>query len=174
MTERNRRKRFSRRHAIAGTTAALAIPLILAPQRPALGQFRSRLDSQRFYFDGQPNRTEAQAILKAILRERQPIPGRVVLEVPDIAENGAAVPIRIAVNCAMTWDDYPKVVHLLAMENPFTEVGKYWFTPDSGNAEVTLRCRLRASGIVVAIAEMIDGTVGLAQSDVSVTLGSCS
>lgn len=159
---------------VSRRSVCLALSAAAVAARPARAAFRSRFEAHRFDFDGRPDRAEAQAILDAILAGRVPDREIVTLEAPDIADNGAAVPVRIAVDCAMTAADYPRVVHLLAMENPFTEVAKYWFTPHGGVAEVNLRCRLRASGPIIAVAEMNDGRAAMARRDISVTLGSCS
>ena len=74
----------------------------------------------------------------------------------------------------MTVMEYPTVVHILALENPFPEIAKYKFTPACGIAKVSARIRMRATAPLVAIAEMSDGSVGVAEKLVNVTLGACS
>lgn len=74
----------------------------------------------------------------------------------------------------MTEMDFPKVIHILALENPFPEIAKYKFTPACGVARVSARIRMRATAPLVAIAEMSDGSVGVSEKLVNVTLGACS
>ena len=84
------------------------------------------------------------------------------------------VPINFSVNCSMINDDYPEVVHILVLDNPFPEIAKFYFTPQSGEAELSIRIRMRTSSNIIAIAEMADGTIGQTQSFVDVTIGACS
>ena len=74
----------------------------------------------------------------------------------------------------MEKQDWPKLVHFLAMDNPFPEVAKFYFTPACGEAEVAFRCRMRTSSYLVVIAEMADNTVAMTRRYVDVTLGACS
>ena len=136
--------------------------------------FRDRFQSFRQTFRVEPDREEAERIVRHIIRGRELRSDLVHLEAPDIAENGSAVPIRIRVNCAMTDTDYPAIVHVLALENPFPEIAKYRFTPACGRAQVTSRIRMRATAPIVVIAEMSDDSVGMTEKTVSVTLGACS
>ena len=136
--------------------------------------FRDRFQSFRQTFRVEPDREEAERIVRHIIRGRQLRSDLLQLEAPDVAENGSAVPIRILVNCAMTDADYPAIVHVLALENPFPEIAKYRFTPACGRAQVTSRIRMRATAPIVVIAEMSDGSVGMTEKTVSVTLGACS
>ena len=96
------------------------------------------------------------------------------LNAPDIAENGNTVPINFSVNCSMLNEDYPKVVHILVLDNPFPEIAKFYFTPQSGEADLSIRIRMRTSSDIIAIAEMADGTIGQTKSYVEVTIGACS
>jgi sulfur-oxidizing protein SoxY len=96
------------------------------------------------------------------------------LQVPDTVEDGNVVPLTFKINCSMKKDDYPKKVHILALENPFPEVAIYEFFPENGNAEVSFRCRMRTSSFIMVIAEMNDGRIGTEKKYVDVMLGACS
>ena len=74
----------------------------------------------------------------------------------------------------MKKNDYPKKVHVLALENPFPEVAIYEFFPENGNTEVSFRCRMRTSSFIMIIAEMNDGRIGKEKKYVDVMLGACS
>ncbi len=136
--------------------------------------FRDRFQSFRQTFRVEPDPVEAQRIVDNIIRSRPLREGLIEATTPDIAENGNLVPVTFKVNCSMTGDDYPFLVHVVALDNPFPEIAKYRFTPACGEAEVSFRCRMRATSHLVFIAEMADETVGMQKNWVNVTLGACS
>ncbi|MGQ0662848.1 MAG: thiosulfate oxidation carrier protein SoxY [Pseudomonadota bacterium] len=99
--------------------------------------------------------------------------GRVRVRMPEIAENGNTVPITVAVDSPMTADNYVKAVHVVTDNNPRPEVVSVYFTPLTGNAELSTRMRLAQTMNVIAYAEMSDGTVWSARTEVKVTIGGC-
>ena len=136
--------------------------------------FRDRFQTYRQTFRIEPDPEEAKRIVKNIIKGREIRPDLINLKAPDIAENGNTVPISFSVDCSMADNDFPKTVHILVLDNPFPEIAKFYFTPSSGEANVSIRIRMRTSSNIVAIAEMADGTVGEAKSYVDVTIGACS
>ena len=94
-----------------------------------------------------------------------PLDGGVVLEVPEIADNGGAVPIRAAAEGA-------RRIALFADANPSPGVAVFAFGPLATPAAMT-RIRLAGSQNVVAVAEMADGTFRKASRAVAVTAGGC-
>ena len=89
----------------------------------------------------------------------------VSLDVPEIADNGGAVPVRVAAEGA-------RRIALFADANPNPGVAVFSFgrlTPP----EATIRIRLARSQNVIAVAEMADGTFRKASRQVSVTVGGC-
>jgi len=119
------------------------------------------------------NRQKAEEILANVIQGRSLREGLIEATTPDIAEDGGAVPISFRVNCSMTNDDYPKTVHVIGMVNPTPEIARYHFTNACGEAAVVFRCRMHASSKLSFVANMADGTVGLAQRFVTVTAGGC-
>jgi sulfur-oxidizing protein SoxY len=99
--------------------------------------------------------------------------GKLKLDLPEIAENGLVVPINIEVESPMTDADYVKAVHVFAEGNPFPQVLTYKFTPACGRAAASLRMRLAATQMVVAVAETSTGQLYTAKSEVKVTIGGC-
>ena len=136
--------------------------------------FRDRFQSYRQTFRVEPDKKEAERIIKSIIKGRDIVPGLIKLDVPDIAEDGNVVPVSFSIKCKMTNSDYPKRVHVLGLENPFPEIAIYEFFPESGKADVSFRCRLRTSSHLMIIADMQDGTVSLEKKYVDVMLGACS
>ena len=99
--------------------------------------------------------------------------GRISLELPQIAENGNTVPIAFEVDSPMTESDYVKVVHIFAEQNPLPDVASFYFTPRSGKARASTRMRMLKTQKIVAVAEMSDGSVYMAKTEVKVTIGGC-
>jgi len=136
--------------------------------------YRDRFQSYRQTFRIEPNSEETARIIKNIIGGRTLSEGLIELEVPDIAEDGNVVPVKFNINCSMSREDYPKKVHVLALENPFPEVAVYNFFPDMGKAEVSFRCRMRTSAFLMIIAEMSDDRVSIEKKYIDVMLGACS
>ncbi len=99
--------------------------------------------------------------------------GRISLELPQIAENGNTVPIAFEIDSPMTESDYVKVVHIFAEKNPLPDVASFYFTPRSGKARASTRMRMLKTQNIVAVAEMSDGSVYMAKTEVKVTIGGC-
>ncbi len=99
--------------------------------------------------------------------------GRISLELPQIAENGNTVPIAFEVESPMTEADYVKAVHIFSEKNPLPNVASFHFTPRSGRARASTRMRMAKTQDIVAVAEMSDGSVYMAKTEVKVTIGGC-
>jgi len=94
-----------------------------------------------------------------------PQDGGVRLDVPEIADNGGAVPVRVAADGA-------KRIALFAEANPYPGVAVFAFGP-LAPAQATIRIRLARSQKVIAVAELADGTFRRATRRVAVTVGGC-
>ena len=95
-----------------------------------------------------------------------PLKGGVLLEVPEIADNGGSVPVRIAAEGA-------RRIALFADGNPNPGVAVFTFgrlVPPAA----TIRIRLAGSQNVIAVAEMADGTFRQASQAIAVTVGGCA
>ena len=86
---------------------------------------------------------------------------------PDIAENGAVVPIA-----ASTALPGVKRIAFLVEKNPTTLAGVFDFT-DAVESSVKTRIKMGQTSNVLAVAIMGDGKVLYAQKEVKVTLGGC-
>lgn len=103
----------------------------------------------------------------------EPKEGRVTLTMSEVAENGATVPYAIKVQSPMTAQDYVKAIYVLGENNPAPEAAIFHLTPDCGAAEVSGRMRLARTQNVFAVAEMSDGGVYFAKTEIKVTVGGC-
>jgi sulfur-oxidizing protein SoxY len=116
---------------------------------------------------------EVEAALKKLYGDKKMAKGKVTLDLPQIAENGLVVPINVSVESKMTAAEYVKAVHVFADGNPLPGVVSYRFTPESGQAAANIRMRLARTQNVIAVAEMSDGKLYTAKSEVKVTIGGC-
>jgi len=114
-----------------------------------------------------------EAWMQEILGERTAEEGRIVLDLPEIAENGNTVPLSVEVGSPMTEDDYVEALHIMTERNPDPQVATFRFSPRSGRAAVSTRIRLAESGRVHAVAEMSDGSVYTVSRQIEVTIGGC-
>ena len=115
----------------------------------------------------------AAAAIKKITGGKEKISSKVVLDTPQIAENGSTVPITVRVNSPMNASDNVKSLHLWADGNPNPNVASFHFTELSAKAQVATRIRLMKTQNVIAVAEMGDGSFALAKSKIKVTIGGC-
>ncbi len=98
---------------------------------------------------------------------------KVHLKAPEIAENGAVVPVKITVDSPMTPKSYVKAIHLIATKNGNVRVANVYLTPANGKAMFATRIKLGTTQEVLAIAEMSDGHFLTAAQNVKVTIGGC-
>ena len=95
-----------------------------------------------------------------------PVEGGVRLDVPEIADNGGAVPVRVAAPGARRLALFPD-------GNPRPRAAVFRFgtlvPPDART-----RIRLAKSQTVTAVAEMADGTFRRAARKIAVTVGGCA
>ncbi len=91
----------------------------------------------------------------------------VVFTAPDIAENGAVVPIAVSTTLPGV-----KRIAFLVEKNPTTLAGVFEFT-DAVETSVSTRIKMGETSNVLAVAMLADGRVLYAQKEVKVTLGGC-
>ena len=91
----------------------------------------------------------------------------IVLTAPDIAENGAVVPIA-----ASTTLPGVKRIAFMIEKNPTTLAGVFEFT-EFVDTSVSTRVKMAQTSNVLAVAIMGDGKVLYTQKEVKVTLGGC-
>ena len=117
---------------------------------------------------------EVEQAIAAILDGRTPEEGGITLEVPRVAENGAQVPISIAVDSPMTAEDHVTAIHMLTPQNPTPGAGRFRLTPALARAEVATRIRLAEEQEILVLAELSDGRVRTAAVSIAVTVGGCA
>ena len=116
---------------------------------------------------------DIRPLVDEITHGKQPLPGGIEVELPQIAENGNSVPMRVRVPSPMTGKDHVTAIHILAERNPRPRVASFYLQPASGRAEVSTRVRLAGTQSVTVIAALSDGTFRMTSTAVLVTSGAC-
>jgi sulfur-oxidizing protein SoxY len=147
-----------KRRAFLAAMAAGALPAA-AQQPPALQRFQPAQD--------------IQPLLRKLTGGATPERGGVEIELPQIAENGNSVPMRIRVASPMSPGDYVKAIYIFAERNPRPLVATFHLNAQSGRAEVTTRVRLAGTQKVRALAELSGDRFVIGAMDVLVTAAAC-
>ena len=111
--------------------------------------------------------------LDAYLAGRKPRFERLRLELPPLAENGFAVPVRIAVAGPFAPGPYVRSIRLFSEANPVPDMAVFEFPAPLERVELDSRIRLAGTQQIVAAAEMTDGRLYAAAMEVVVTLAGC-
>ena len=141
---------MKRRDFLAGAAGALALP------RTAFAQVDPLDPLVRAFANG------------AAVRK-----GKVTLVLPQLADNGNSVPIRITVDSPMTAADHVKSIHLYSERNPVPNMANFYLGPRAGKAEINSRVRLAGSQRVTAVAKLSDGSFWYDAAPIVVTLSAC-
>jgi len=98
---------------------------------------------------------------------------KIKLTVPEIAENGAVVPVKINVESPMTEADHVKAIHVLSTKNGNARCADVMLTPMNAKGYFATRVKLGGTQDVVALVELSDGSFLRASKPVKVTIGGC-
>lgn len=101
------------------------------------------------------------------------VSAKVNLKVPEIAENGAVVPVTVEIDHPMTDSNYVKAIHVLTEKNANSRCIDVHLSPANGKAMLATRVKLGETQEIVAIAELSNGTFLMASQSVKVTIGGC-
>jgi sulfur-oxidizing protein SoxY len=144
----------SRRCLLAG---ALSLALFAVSPAPAEATPESMAEAMREALGGSPE-----------IR-----PGRVRLEIPELAENGNSVPLKVSVDSPMTAADHVAMIYVFSEKNPSPNVVRFHLGSRSGRARVQTSIRLASTQRITAVAKMSDGSLWSATANVIVTAGAC-
>ena len=98
-----------------------------------------------------------------------PAPSRdIVIEAPQIAENGAVVPIEIQSNIPGT-----RSIAVLVEKNPFPYAASFDFAQGAALPFVALRVKMGETSNVRVVVATADGKFHAAVKEVKVTIGGC-
>jgi sulfur-oxidizing protein SoxY len=149
-----RSNHHSRRAVLAGGVSILLLPL-------SAGMAAATPDDM------------AQAMEEALGKGAAARPGRVKLELPQLAENGNSVPLTVSVESPMSAADHVRTIYIFSERNPVANVVRFHLGPRSGVARVQTSIRLAGTQRITAIARMSDGSLWSGGADVVVTQAAC-
>jgi len=121
-----------------------------------------------------PNALSYKAAIDAIAGGKTPkTSDKVKLKVPEIAENGAVVPVTVNIDSPMTDADYVTSIHILAAKNSNARCIDVHLTPANGKAMFSTRIKLGGTQEITALIELSSGDYLIASQSVKVTIGGC-
>ena len=126
---------------------------------------RAAADAAKWPKDAFTQKTQAEAI-KTLYGKDAEASDKVKLDAPEIAENGAVVPISVS----STLPDVTSIA-ILVSENPFPLAASYKI-PAGTSASVSNRLKMAKTSNVTALVEF-GGKVYSASKEVKVTVGGC-
>ena len=148
----NRREMLARSAAVAALLAAAGV----LPARAQAAWNKAAFESKT-----------VDDVIKALGIARPVESKDIVFTAPDIAENGAVVPIG-----ASTTVPGVKRIAFIVTKNPTPLAGVFEFS-DAVEISVSTRVKMAQTSNVLAVAITGDGKVLFAQKEVKVTLGGC-
>ena len=149
----------TRREMLSRSAVVVAAALAAAGVLPA----RAQAAWNKAAFDAR----SVDEVLRALGAARQLESTDVELTAPDIAENGAVVPL--AASCALP--NVRQIVFLIE-KNPTTLAGSFEFT-EWVETSIGTRVKMAQTSNVYAVALLGDGRTLYAKKEVKVTLGGC-
>ena len=116
---------------------------------------------------------EQAAAIRAFTGGAVPREGKVTLDVPQLVDNGNAVPLTVSVDSPMTANEHVAAIAIFNERNPQVDVVTFTLGPRAGKAMVSTRIRLATSQKLVAVARMSDGSYWSGSASMVVTLAAC-
>jgi sulfur-oxidizing protein SoxY len=120
-----------------------------------------------------PDRPSLAAAIRSFTGDAPVTEGRVKFEIAPLVENGNAVPVKIEVDSPMTAEAHVRRIAMITEKNPQPDVAVFHLGPRAGRAQVSTRIRLATSQVVVALAELSDGSFAISRTNVVVTIAAC-
>jgi sulfur-oxidizing protein SoxY len=150
------RRKFVKTATFVGATAAVGSSALLMPQR-VLAAYATEGFKAR----------DVNGALTGSLGTAEHTPSdSVKLKAPDIAENGAVVPITVSSSM-----DNVTGMSIIAESNPGPLTSTYVLSPES-EAYVSIRIKMAKTGNIIGVVKA-DGKLYSASKEVKVTIGGC-
>jgi sulfur-oxidizing protein SoxY len=121
--------------------------------------------------DAEATPSDAKKLLADLTGEVEQQKGGVKITLPAATDQARHVPMRVSVESPMTDQDHVKAIHVVAERNPTPAVASFHLSPANGKAEISTRIRLLQTQVVVAAAEMSDGSVRVGKARCKITGG---
>ena len=146
--------------AAAGASLALPAPALAQAKAPLVGPLA-------------PNPAEFRKAMEQFTSGKPGLAEGLQLEVPVLADNPSAVPVKVKVTLPITEQDWCEEIIVLAELNPSPLTCRMQFTAAAGTAEAAVRIRLSQSQTVHALARMKSGKILVAKQATTVAASGC-
>jgi sulfur-oxidizing protein SoxY len=156
------RRKFIQSMFAATAVAAITVPSTILAEEPKKEAKKG------------PNDMSFEEAVKVITGDKDAKESdKIKLTVPEIAENGAVVPVKIEVDHPMEEKNYVKAIHVLNKGNGNARCADIMLTPANAKGYFATRVKLSKTQEVVALVELSDGTFIQTAKSVKVTIGGC-
>lgn len=156
--------RLTRRVVVGAAAATLALPGVALAQTPALTALVGPLA---------PDPVAFKQAMAQFIGSATPQAEGLQLDIPVLADNPSAVPIKAQVTLPITEQDWCEELMVLAELNPIPLACRVRFTADTGTAEAAVRIRLSQSQAVHVLARMKSGKVLAGKQTITVAASGC-
>jgi len=162
------RRKFIQSMFAASAVAAITVPNSVFAEEPKKEEVKKGATKKG------PNDMSFDEAVKAITDGKGAKESdKIKLTVPEIAENGAVVPVKVHVDHPMDEKNYVKAIHVLNKGNSNARCADVMLTPANGKGYFATRVKLSKTQEVVALVELSDGTFIQTAKSVKVTIGGC-
>ena len=153
------------RRVVVGAVATLALPSVaLAQTRPTNPPLVGPLA---------PDPVAFKKALSTFTGSATPQAEGLQLDIPVLADNPSAVPIKAKVTLPITEHDWCEELIVLAELNPIPLACRIRFTAETGSAEAAVRIRLSQSQAVHVLARMKSGKLLAGKQTITVAASGC-
>ena len=153
------------RRVVVGAVATLALPSVALAQTPPtnpppVGPLA-------------PDPVAFKKALSTFTGSATPQAEGLQLDIPVLADNPSAVPIKAKVTLPITEHDWCEELIVLAELNPIPLACRIRFTAETGSAEAAVRIRLSQSQAVHVLARMKSGKLLAGKQTITVAASGC-
>ena len=153
------------RRLVVGAVATLALPSVALAQTPPT--------NPPLVGPLAPDPVAFKKALSTFTGSATPQAEGLQLDIPVLADNPSAVPIKAKVTLPITEHDWCEELIVLAELNPIPLACRLRFTAETGSAEAAVRIRLSQSQAVHVLARMKSGTLLAGKQTITVAASGC-
>lgn len=153
------------RRVVVGAVATLALPSVALAQTPPT--------NPPLVGPLAPDPVAFKKALSTFTGSATPQAEGLQLDIPVLADNPSAVPIKAKVTLPITEHDWCEELIVLAELNPIPLACRIRFTAETGSAEAAVRIRLSQSQAVHILARMKSGKLLAGKQTITVAASGC-
>ena len=153
------------RRVVVGAVATLALPSVALAQTPPT--------NPPLVGPLAPDPVAFKKALSTFTGSATPQAEGLQLDIPVLADNPSAVPIKAKVTLPITEHDWCEELLVLAELNPIPLACRIRFTAETGTAEAAVRIRLSQSQAVHVLARMKSGKLLAGKQTITVAASGC-